>query len=42
VIVGITTFKLSTDLRVLYGTVLGPPARRLYAEAVAGGLSRGR
>jgi V8-like Glu-specific endopeptidase len=46
VIVGVTTFKLSSDLRVLYGTVLGPWARRLYAEAeavaVAGRLSRGR
>jgi hypothetical protein len=33
VIVGVTTFKLSTDLRVLYGTVLGPSAERLYREA---------
>jgi V8-like Glu-specific endopeptidase len=36
VIVGVSTFKLSTDLRVLYGTVLGPAARRLYLAAVEG------
>lgn len=33
VIVGVTTFKLSTDLRILYGAVLGPAARHLYLEA---------
>jgi hypothetical protein len=42
VVIGVTTFKLSTDLRVLYGTVLGPSARRLYTEAVTGRLSRDR
>lgn len=37
-IVAVSTFKLSTDLRVLYGTVLGPAARRLYLAATAGKL----
>jgi V8-like Glu-specific endopeptidase len=32
-IVAITTFKLSGDTRVLYATVLGPAARKLYQEA---------
>jgi V8-like Glu-specific endopeptidase len=35
VIVAVSTFKLSTDLRVLYGTVLGPAARRLYLAALS-------
>jgi hypothetical protein len=31
----VSTYKLSTDMRVLYGAVLGPQARALYQQALA-------
>ena len=34
-ITAVTAFKLSGDLRLLYGTVLGPAARALYLKASA-------
>jgi V8-like Glu-specific endopeptidase len=33
-VVAVTTYKLSDNLRVLYGAVLGPQARALYQQAV--------
>lgn len=33
-VTAVTTFKMSGDLAVLYGTVLGPQARALYQRAV--------
>ena len=32
-VVAVSTYKLSSDLRVLYGAVLGPRARALYEQA---------
>lgn len=32
-VVAVSTYKLSSDLRVLYGAVLGPQARALYQQA---------
>ena len=34
-ITAVTAYKLSGDLRTLYGTVLGPVARALYLRASA-------
>ena len=34
-ITAVTAYKLSGDLRTLYGTVLGPSARALYLRASA-------
>ena len=34
-ITAVTAYKLSGDLRTLYGTVLGPAARALYLRASA-------
>ena len=34
-ITAVTAYKLSGDLRTLYGTVLGPTARALYLRASA-------
>jgi hypothetical protein len=31
----VTAYKMSSDLRVLYGAVLGPQARALYLKAVS-------
>jgi V8-like Glu-specific endopeptidase len=36
-VVAITTYKISDDMRVLYGAVLGPAARAVYARAVSPG-----
>ena len=33
-VTAVTTYKMSGDLAVLYGAVLGPPARALYQRAV--------
>jgi V8-like Glu-specific endopeptidase len=35
-VVAVSTYKLSADPRLLYGTVLGPAARALYLRATAG------
>jgi V8-like Glu-specific endopeptidase len=34
-VVAVTTYKVSTDLLVLYGAVLGPQARAIYQRAVS-------
>ena len=34
-VIAVTTYKLSGNLRVLYGAVLGPRARALYQRAVS-------
>jgi V8-like Glu-specific endopeptidase len=34
-VVAVSTYKISDDLSVLYGAVLGPQARALYAQAVS-------
>jgi hypothetical protein len=34
-VVAVSTYKLSNDMSVLYGAVLGPQARALYAQAVS-------
>jgi hypothetical protein len=34
-VVAVSTYKLSGNLSVLYGAVLGPQARTLYAQAVS-------
>jgi V8-like Glu-specific endopeptidase len=39
-ITAVTAYKLSGDLRTLYGTVLGPTARALYLRASAYGVSK--
>jgi len=39
-ITAVTAYKLSGDLRTLYGTVLGPIARALYLRASAYGVSK--
>jgi hypothetical protein len=33
-VAAVTSYKLSADLAVLYGAVLGPQARALYQQAV--------
>jgi len=33
----VSTYKLSSDMRVLYGAVLGPQARAMYQQAAAAG-----
>ncbi len=33
-VVAVTTYKISSDLALLYGAVLGPPARALYEQAL--------
>jgi hypothetical protein len=35
-VIAVSTYKLSADPRLLYGTVLGPVARALYLRATAG------
>jgi hypothetical protein len=34
-VVAVSTYKVSTDLRTLYGAVLGPQARAIYQRAVS-------
>ena len=36
-VAAVTSYKMSADLAVLYGTVLGPQARALYEQAVRSG-----
>ena len=34
-VAAVSTYKVSDDLRVLYGAVLGPQARSLFNQAVS-------